>query len=83
MGIQDGVVSAGDRVLLIDDLIATGGTLEAGIELVQSQGATVVECMFIVELTYLQARETITKKHPSIPLWSIVTDVLYDDDIRT
>ena len=36
-------VKAGDRVLLVDDLVATGGTLSAGIELVRAMGATVVE----------------------------------------
>jgi len=44
------VVKAGDRVLLVDDLVATGGTLSSGIELVRKMGATVVECACVVEL---------------------------------
>ena len=44
------VVKAGDRVLLIDDLVATGGTLASGIELVKKMGGTVVECACVVEL---------------------------------
>ena len=44
LGIPRGAVKPGDRVLLIDDLVATGGTLTAGVELVEAQGATVVEC---------------------------------------
>ena len=78
MGIQNDVIKEGDRVLLIDDLIATGGTLDAGIQLVQARGAAVVECLFIVELTGLKAREVLGAKYPSIPLWSVVTDTTYD-----
>ena len=44
------VVKAGDRVLLVDDLVATGGTLSAGIELVHAMGGVVAECACIVEL---------------------------------
>ena len=44
------VVKEGDRVLLVDDLVATGGTLSAGIELVHAMGAKVVECACVVEL---------------------------------
>ena len=44
------VVKSGDKVLLIDDLVATGGTLSAGIELVHGMGGTVVECACVVEL---------------------------------
>ena len=45
-----------DRVLLIDDLLATGGTAKASCELVESLGATVEACAFIVELDFLQGR---------------------------
>ena len=44
------VVKPGDRVLLVDDLVATGGTLSSGIELVRRMGGTVVECACVVEL---------------------------------
>ena len=44
------VVKAGDRVLLVDDLVATGGTLSSGIELVQKMGGVVHECACVVEL---------------------------------
>jgi len=45
------------RVLIVDDLIASGGTLEASIQLVERLGASVVECAVIVELPALGARE--------------------------
>ena len=50
MCIQRGAVGPGDKVLLIDDLIATGGTLCSGIELVKSMGAETIECGCLVEL---------------------------------
>jgi adenine phosphoribosyltransferase len=43
----------GDRVLLIDDLVATGGTMMAGARLIERLGATVVECAAIVDLPQL------------------------------
>lgn len=50
-------VHAGDRVLLVDDLLATGGTMEACVKLAQHTGAEVLGCAFLVELTFLGGRE--------------------------
>lgn len=47
----------GEKVLLIDDLLATGGTAKASCELVENLGATVEACAFVVELDILQGRE--------------------------
>ncbi|MCX7084728.1 MAG: adenine phosphoribosyltransferase [Methylococcales bacterium] len=49
-----------DRVLLIDDLLATGGTAKASCELVERFGATVVACAFVVELDFLAGREKLS-----------------------
>ncbi|WP_323762417.1 adenine phosphoribosyltransferase [Maricaulis sp.] len=46
-------IAEGDRVLLVDDLIATGGTAEASIKLLQRAGATVVGATFIIDLPEL------------------------------
>ncbi len=46
----------GDRVLLIDDLLATGGTARASCELIEKLGAKVAACAFVVELDFLQGR---------------------------
>ncbi len=50
-------VKEGDKVLIIDDLLATGGTIGAAIDLIESVGAKVVGCAFVVELTELKGRE--------------------------
>jgi len=50
-------VAAGDDVLIIDDVIATGGTARATARLVERTGATVTGLGFLVELTYLAGRE--------------------------
>ena len=50
-------LSGGARVLVHDDLLATGGTARALCDLVQSRGAVVVGCAFVVELSFLAGRE--------------------------
>jgi adenine phosphoribosyltransferase len=50
-------IAAGARVVIADDLIATGGTAAATAQLVQKLGGTVVECAFVIELTFLSGRE--------------------------
>jgi len=51
---------ADDRVLLIDDLLATGGTAKASCDLVEKLGASVVACAFIVELDFLEGRKKLS-----------------------
>jgi adenine phosphoribosyltransferase len=53
-------IAAGEQVLIADDLIATGGTAEAAIRLIQSAGARVVECCFVIELPALGGRKRLT-----------------------
>ena len=48
--IHQDAVGQGDRVLLVDDLIATGGTAEAAVKLLRKVGATVVGCSFVIDL---------------------------------
>jgi adenine phosphoribosyltransferase len=50
-------LAANDRVLLVDDLLATGGTAKASCDLVEKLGAEVVACAFVVELDFLAGRE--------------------------
>ncbi len=62
----------GDRVLLIDDLLATGGTMGACARLVENSGAEVVGCAFAIELTALNGRSKLGK-------YDIFSLVSYDD----
>ena len=50
-------IDPGDKVLLVDDLLATGGTAEAGVKLLERSGADIAGCAFIIELPALGGRE--------------------------
>lgn len=54
--VHDDAMSPGETVLLVDDLLATGGTAEAGIRLIERLGAQVVGCAFVVDLPDLGGR---------------------------
>jgi len=53
-------INKGDKVIIMDDLLATGGTLEAAIKLVEEAGGEVVGLGFIIELLDLNARQRLT-----------------------
>ncbi|XP_076234742.1 adenine phosphoribosyltransferase [Calliopsis andreniformis] len=55
--IQTDYINKGTRVLIVDDLLATGGSMAAAIKLVKSTGAEVIECLVIIELNALKGRE--------------------------
>jgi len=55
--IHKDAITPGQRVLITDDLLATGGTIEATIRLVEKLGGIVVGCAFLVELSYLEGKE--------------------------
>jgi adenine phosphoribosyltransferase len=52
-------ITEGEKVVIIDDLIATGGTIEAAVKLVKKLGGEILECGFIVELPELKGRDKI------------------------
>jgi adenine phosphoribosyltransferase len=54
-------VNKGDRILIVDDLAATGGTAKAKAELVESRGGIVVGFCFLVELEFLNPRKILSK----------------------
>ena len=77
--IPRGAVKKGDRVLLIDDLVATGGTLCAGLELVKKLGGVPVECATVVEIKFLNARKKFDAEgHNDVPIWALM-----DEEILT
>lgn len=66
--IQRDAVHPGQRVAVLDDLLATGGTMAAGVELLRRCGADVVAGACIIELTFLRGREKL-----DIPFTSLIT----------
>jgi adenine phosphoribosyltransferase len=59
--IHTDAIQKGDRVLLVDDLIATGGTAEAACKLIEKMGGKVVECSFIIDLPDIGGRARLEK----------------------
>ncbi len=57
MELHDDVIEAGEMILLVDDLLATGGTAEAGILLVERLGGQIISCNFIIDLPELGGRK--------------------------
>lgn len=55
--IHKDAIQPGQKVLIVDDLLATGGTIGATIELVEKLGGIVVGCAFLIELSYLNGRK--------------------------
>ena len=55
--IHKDAISPGDKVLIHDDLLATGGTAKAAIKLVEKLGGEVVQVLFLIELSFLKGRE--------------------------
>jgi adenine phosphoribosyltransferase len=65
--IQEDAISPGQRIVIVDDLIATGGTMQAAIALVQRQGGMVAAAACIIELAFLDGRRRL-----NVPLTSMV-----------
>lgn len=65
--IQQGVIKEGQRAILCDDLLATGGTASAAIDLAQKVGAHVVHAAFIIELDFLKGRTKL-----NVPITSLL-----------
>ncbi len=58
--IHTDAISKGDRVLVHDDVLATGGTARAACKLVEKLGGTVVQCNFLLEIPFLKGRDLIS-----------------------
>lgn len=66
--VREGIFQPGDRVVIIDDLIATGGTAQAAGQLVQRAGAKLCGFGFVIELSFLGGRQML----PEVPVHSLV-----------
>jgi len=66
-------VTEGSRVLMVDDLLATGGTMAASCDMVERAGGRIVGLEFLIELAFLKGREKL-KKYP------VRTQIVYDDE---
>ena len=66
--IQSDALQGNPRVLLIDDLLATGGTVNASAKLIEKAGGQLVGCGFIIELNELNGRENV----PNVPVRSLI-----------
>ncbi|MBI5376661.1 MAG: adenine phosphoribosyltransferase [Candidatus Schekmanbacteria bacterium] len=67
--IHDDAISAGDNVIIVDDLLATGGTINAVSKLVEKNGGIIKEIDFVIELSFLEGR----KKLLGMPIFSLLT----------
>jgi len=61
--VHEDAIEAGQKVLLIDDLLATGGTVKANIALVEKLGGKIVGIGFLIELGYLEGRKALGDKY--------------------
>jgi adenine phosphoribosyltransferase len=59
--IHEDAISKGERILIHDDVLATGGTARAACNLVEKLGGEIVQCNFIMELTFLDGRDKLRK----------------------
>jgi len=66
--IHKDTIKHGERILVADDLLATGGTMAAVVDMVQSMGGDIVECCFMAELDFLDGR----KKLPDDKVFSLL-----------
>ncbi len=64
--IHTDAITPGERVLLVDDLIATGGTAEAATRLIEKIGGKIVECCFVIDLPDIGGRKRLEKHGYSV-----------------
>lgn len=91
--VQKDKIKEGQRILIIDDLVATGGTLGSSISLVKMLGGVVVECACVVELKMfidppeasgLPSRTKLFKElgHSEVPVWGLVSEDILTNEAK-
>ena len=71
--IHQDAIKPGQRVLIVDDLLATGGTINATREIIEKLGGIVAGVAFIIELTDLHGREKIMQNGREVPFLTLMT----------
>jgi len=71
--IHKDAIQPGDRVLMHDDLLATGGTMEAACKLIEKLGGSVVKISFLIELSFLNGRNKLVK-------YDVNSLIVYDNE---
>lgn len=71
--IHKDAIKSGDRVLMHDDLLATGGTMEAACKLIEKLGGSVVQISFLIELSFLDGRNKLSK-------YDVNSLIVYDNE---
>ncbi len=66
--IHEDALKANSRVLIVDDLLATGGTVKAVVDLIKAQKAKIVGVAFVVELKFLKGKERLS----DLPIYSLI-----------
>mmetsp|Transcript_2875 Transcript_2875/g.5788 ORF Transcript_2875/g.5788 Transcript_2875/m.5788 type:complete len:132 (+) Transcript_2875:310-705(+) len=91
--VQRDKIQKGDRVLIIDDLVATGGTLGSAMSLVKMLGGVVVECACVVELKMfinppaesgLPNRTKLFTElgHEKVPVWGLISEDILNEEAK-
>jgi adenine phosphoribosyltransferase len=72
IAIQANAVGPGERVLIVDDILATGGTLSCAADVLKKCGANIVELVCMFEIPFLKGRERLPK---DVPFFSFISDI--------
>jgi len=71
--IPDGLISVGTNLLLVDDVLATGGTVEAALSLLGQTESIVLDLIVLLEIAALSGRERLSKSFPNLRVHSLLT----------
>lgn len=77
LSVQKDVLHKDERVVLIDDVLATGGTMEAAIQLVHALGAHVLSCGAVLEIDSAGGRQRLENVYPQVEIYTMLSDLQF------